>query len=107
MKRLTALAFGLLVSTSLTSCAGLAPGDATGVKPLVVYPVTSNDTPYSQCLRKLQTVPADNLPVFAVGEVRLQTAVLPNHASYSGGAPMSTTFVDSLMPSFFGSGVPE
>jgi len=73
MKRLTALAFGLFVSTSLTSCAGLAPGDATGVVPLVVYPVTSNDTPYSQCLRKLQTVPADNLPVFAVGEVADKT----------------------------------
>jgi curli production assembly/transport component CsgG/holdfast attachment protein HfaB len=73
MKRLTALAFGLLVSTSLTSCAGFAPGDTTGVKPLVVYPVTSNDTPYSQCLRKLQTVPASNLPVFAVGEVADKT----------------------------------
>lgn len=73
MKRLTALALGLLFSTSLTSCAGLAPGDATGVKPLVVYPVTSNDTPYSQCLRKLQTVQADNLPVFAVGEISDKT----------------------------------
>jgi curli biogenesis system outer membrane secretion channel CsgG len=73
MKRLTALALGLLFTTSLTSCAGLAPGDATGVKPLVVYPVTSNDTPYSQCLRRLQTVTADNLPVFAVGEIADKT----------------------------------
>jgi curli production assembly/transport component CsgG/holdfast attachment protein HfaB len=73
MNRLAALAFGLLVSTSLTSCAGMAPGDASGVKPLVVYPVTSNDTPYSQCLRKLQTVAADNLPVFAVGEIADKT----------------------------------
>jgi curli production assembly/transport component CsgG/holdfast attachment protein HfaB len=73
MKRLAALAIGLLVSTGLTSCAGLAPGDATGVKPLMVYPVTNNDTPYSQCLRKLQTVAASNLPVFAVGEVADKT----------------------------------
>jgi curli biogenesis system outer membrane secretion channel CsgG len=73
MKRLAALALGLLFTSSLTSCAGLAPGDATGVKPLVVYPVTSNDTPYSQCLRRLQTVSADNLPVFAVGEIADKT----------------------------------
>jgi len=73
MKRLAALGFGLLVSTALTSCAGLAPGDATGVKPLIQYPVTSNDTPYSQCLRKLQTVAATNLPVFAVGEIADKT----------------------------------
>lgn len=73
MKRLTALVLGLFVSTTLTSCAGLAPGDQTGVKPLVVYPVTSNDTPYSQCLRKLQTVAASTLPVFAVGEIADKT----------------------------------
>jgi len=73
MKRLTAAAIGLLVSTSLTSCAGLAPGDATGVKPLMVYPVTSNDTPYSQCLRNLKSVAASNLPVFAVGEIADKT----------------------------------
>ncbi len=73
MTRLKAIALGFLLTTGLTSCAGVAPGDATGVKPLVVYPVTSNDTPYSQCLRKLQTVPADNLPVFAVGEIADKT----------------------------------
>ena len=73
MKRLAALGLGLLLTTTLTSCAGLAPGDATGVKPLIVYPVTSNDTPYSQCLRKLQTVAASNLPVFAVGEIADKT----------------------------------
>ena len=39
MKSLKALGFGLLVSTALTSCAGLAPGDATGVKPLIGFRV--------------------------------------------------------------------
>ncbi len=73
MKRLAALGLGFLFTTALTSCAGLAPGDATGVKPLIVYPVTSNDTPYSQCLRKLQSVSASNLPVFAVGEIADKT----------------------------------
>lgn len=58
---------------ALSGCASLAPGDATGVKPLIVFPVTSNDTPYSQCLRKLQAVPAANLPVFAVGEIADKT----------------------------------
>jgi hypothetical protein len=73
MKRRTALGLGFLISTALTSCAGLAPGDASGVKPLMVYPVTSNDTPYSQCLRKLKSVAASNLPVFAVGEIADKT----------------------------------
>ncbi len=69
MSTITRLILSLLPVTALAGCAGMAPGDATGVKPLVVYPVTSNDTPYSQCLRRLQTVPASNLPVFAVGEI--------------------------------------
>jgi curli production assembly/transport component CsgG/holdfast attachment protein HfaB len=73
MSRLRRFILSLLPFTALASCAGMAPGDATGVKPLVVYPVTSNDTPYSQCLRRLQSVPAGNLPVFAVGEIADKT----------------------------------
>jgi len=73
MSTFRCLMLSLLSATMLAGCAGVAPGDATGVKPLVVYPVTSNDTPYSQCLRRLQTVPASNLPVFAVGEIADKT----------------------------------
>ena len=67
------LLLSIVPAVALSGCASLAPGDATGVKPLIVYPVTNNDTPYSQCLRKLQSVPASNLPVFAVGEISDKT----------------------------------
>jgi curli biogenesis system outer membrane secretion channel CsgG len=67
------LLISIVPVVALSGCASLAPGDATGVKPLIVYPVTNNDTPYSQCLRKLQSVPAANLPVFAVGEIADKT----------------------------------
>jgi curli production assembly/transport component CsgG/holdfast attachment protein HfaB len=73
MSRTRRLFLSLFPVAALAGCAGMAPGDATGVKPLVVYPVTSNDTPYSQCLRRLQNVPAGNLPVFAVGEIADKT----------------------------------
>lgn len=73
MKRVRALVAALFAASSLSACGGLAPTDDAGVKPLVVFPVTSNDTPYSQCLRKLQSVPASNLPVFAVGEIADKT----------------------------------
>ena len=73
MSRTRRLILSLLPVAALAGCAGMAPGDSTGVKPLVVYPVTSNDTPYSQCLRRLQSVPAGNLPVFAVGEIADKT----------------------------------
>lgn len=62
----------LVCSMALTGCisTGEEPG---GVKPLFTYPVTNNDTPYSQCLKELQKIPADNLPVFSVGEVADKT----------------------------------
>lgn len=44
-----------------------------GIKPLVAYPVTNNDTPYSQCLTRLADLPGKNLPVFSVGEVADKT----------------------------------
>jgi curli production assembly/transport component CsgG/holdfast attachment protein HfaB len=44
-----------------------------GVKPAFSFPVTNNDTPYSQCLTELRKIKANNLPVFAVGEVADKT----------------------------------
>src|SRR3546814_16070358 len=42
-----------------------------------LYPVTSNDTPYSRCLAKLGTLSGyDNLPTFAVGSVVDKTGKL-------------------------------
>jgi len=59
---------------ALTGCATsygkVADG---GVKPAFSFPVTNNDTPYSQCLTQLREINAKNLPVFAVGEVADKT----------------------------------
>nr|WP_254869786.1 CsgG/HfaB family protein [Thalassospira lucentensis] len=40
---------------------------------MVSFPVTSNETPYSVCLRQLANVEASQLPVFAVGEIADKT----------------------------------
>ncbi|MGM0421512.1 MAG: CsgG/HfaB family protein [Pseudomonadota bacterium] len=45
----------------------------TGVEPSYSFAVTNNDTPYSQCLDSLGEIPANNLPVFSVGEVSDKT----------------------------------
>src|SRR3546814_5308538 len=60
---LAAVALPLL----LGACVGGMPqqGDTqnTGITPLITYPVTSNDTPYSRCLAKLGPLSGyDNLP---------------------------------------------
>ncbi|MFC3674052.1 CsgG/HfaB family protein [Ferrovibrio xuzhouensis] len=74
---LAAVALPLL----LGACVGGMPqqGDTqnTGITPLITYPVTSNDTPYSRCLAKLGTLSGyDNLPTFAVGSVVDKTGKL-------------------------------
>ncbi len=56
----------------LAGCGTVAPR-GEGVRPSFSFPVTNNDTPYSQCLAQLHEIPANNLPVFAVGEVADKT----------------------------------
>ncbi len=62
-----------LMSTVLAGCAAQQVYPNKGVTPVMGFPVTSNDTPYSSCLDKLADTPANNLPVFAVGEVSDKT----------------------------------
>jgi curli production assembly/transport component CsgG/holdfast attachment protein HfaB len=49
------------------------PYPKNGVKPVFSFPVTDNETPYSQCLSGLAKLPGDHLPVFSVGEVADKT----------------------------------
>lgn len=65
----TALTLG-----SLSACAP-NPGSYSDnrIEPMVSFPVTDNETPYSTCLRQLAGVPASHLPVFAVGEIADKT----------------------------------
>lgn len=62
-----------LTALLLSACQTTVPYDSKGVTPLYSFPVTSNETPYSQCLRKLGGIPGNNLPVFSVGEVADKT----------------------------------
>jgi curli production assembly/transport component CsgG/holdfast attachment protein HfaB len=88
------LAVALLSSLALLSGCSSAHYDKTsaGVKPDFSFPVTNNDTPYSQCLKKLAVLNANNLPVFAVGEVADKTGQVNydenGHALTQGASEM-------------------
>lgn len=59
----------------LSGCASMAgPKSEGGIRPSFNFPVTNNDTPYSQCLAALSDKKrASHLPVFAVGEIADKT----------------------------------
>lgn len=66
---------GAVVATTLAlgACAPTVIHGEKGVDPLWSFPVTDNETPYSQCLRTLNDLTVKNKPVFAVGEVADKT----------------------------------
>jgi curli production assembly/transport component CsgG/holdfast attachment protein HfaB len=73
-RKITATA---LTVTSLAACApGPGSYSQNRIDPMVSFPVTDNETPYSACLRLLKDVPANRLPIFAVGEVADKTGQL-------------------------------
>lgn len=72
MSRKAKLLMCVAVPLFVAACAG-GPYPRDGVKPNYSFPVTSNDTPYSQCLRQLSQLNGNNLPVFSVGEVSDKT----------------------------------
>lgn len=84
MKRKTILALATQAML-LTSCA-MGPASRTGVEPSFNFPVTSNDTPYSQCLKGLDRIKANNLPTFAVGEVADKTGQFNYDSNGNGHA---------------------
>ncbi len=72
MKRKTLLALAMQAAL-LTGCAMGPMSSEAGVRPSFNFPVTNNDTPYSQCLKDLSMFEAKRLPIFAVGEVADKT----------------------------------
>lgn len=72
MKQRTILTLALQ-AVLLAGCASAGPTSKAGVRPSFNFPVTNNDTPYSQCLKGLASEQVKNLPVFAVGEVADKT----------------------------------
>lgn len=65
--------FACCLISIISGCASIEPNINT-VQPLAGPPVTSNDTPYSQCLVALRdSYEASNLPVIAVGQISDKT----------------------------------
>lgn len=75
MKRKTLLTL-TMQALLLSGCAYMGPSSEAGIRPSFNFPVTNNDTPYSQCLKGLSRAKADNLPIFAVGEISDKTGQL-------------------------------
>lgn len=91
-RHLAARTLCMVAAVGLSGCSGVIAPSNKGVRPAYSYPVTNNDTPYSQCLSSLRVLPANNLPVFAVGEVSDKTGQLNNedngHALSQGVSEM-------------------
>ena len=62
----------------LSGCAASLGGTEGHVTPVVGAPVTDNHTPYSACLGSLASLPAQNSPVIAVGDIQDKTGQRSN-----------------------------
>jgi len=77
---------GLVSLSLLSGCVGAPiPPSSESVKPAFSYPVTNNDTPYSQCLSGLSKYKVKRMPVFAVGEIADKTGQF-NYDASSGSS---------------------
>ncbi|MGN6514242.1 MAG: CsgG/HfaB family protein [Rhizomicrobium sp.] len=91
-------ALGPLVALLLSGCTGQDFLGKNGVNPLYSFPVTSNETPYSQCLEDLARVPGDHLPTFAVGEIDDKTG----QVNYTSNGHQLTQGVTEMVISALG-----
>ncbi len=68
------LSAGLLTAL-LAACENRLPNPypETGVAPVITFPVTDNETPYSRCLASLADPSLRNRPTFAIGDVSDKT----------------------------------
>ena len=71
-------------TVALASCSGTGPYPEKGVEPNYSFPVTNNNTPYTQCLKSLRKINGNNLPIFAVGEIADKTGALDNSGDEAG-----------------------
>jgi len=93
---LTAGAAALL----LAGCSTLPKADTeAGVAPMWRFPVTSNDTPYSRCLKALSSAPGSSLPAIAIGEVSDKTGQF--NATTEHGFALSQGVTEMVMSAFY------
>lgn len=97
---------GILISLALsglalTACSGTTVYPRQGVKPALGFPVTNNETPYSSCLASLASVPGNNLPTFAVGEVADKTGQIDRTTN---GTVLSQGVTEMMISAFYKTG---
>ena len=97
MKRNKLLAMAM-PALLLSGCASLGPSSEAGIRPAFNFPVTNNDTPYTQCLKNLaQNKKVNNLPTFAVGEIADKTGQLNVDDSGNSNGRALTQGVSEVM----------
>ena len=88
----------VVAALSLGACTAQSVYPQEGVSPTLGLPVTTNDTPYSQCLAALAKLPGKNLPVFAVGEIADKTGQIDRS---NNGAVLTQGITEMMVSAFY------
>lgn len=89
-----------ILMLSLSACgSGYYP--AEGVKPNFTFPVSTNETPYSVCLRSLAGGSGNNLPTFSIGEVSDKTGQMQSESGSAYSTALTQGVSEMVMSSFF------
>jgi holdfast attachment protein HfaB len=95
------LAGSLVAATILSGCAGGIASDRNGQEPAFSFPVTSNYTPYTQCLTQLRSLPGTNMPTFTIGEILDKTG---QRDMESDGTVLTQGVTEMVMSAFWRTG---
>lgn len=87
---------GLAVLLGACATQDIVPSQT--VKPIMGLPVTTNNTPYSHCLAMLGQTPANNLPVFAIGEIADKTGQVDR--TNTGGTVLTQGVTEMMISAF-------
>ena len=90
-----------LTTALLSACGKTGPLPSDGVRPVFSFPVTSNETPYSKCLKSLAKLSGANLPIVSVGEVADKTGQINFDRS---GYALTQGVSEMVLSAFFKTG---
>lgn len=91
----------LAATLTLSACSAATVYPKEGVSPTLGLPVTTNDTPYTQCLSALSGNGRKNLPVFAVGEISDKTGQIDRS---NNGAVLTQGITEMMVSAFYKTG---
>ncbi|RUR33319.1 curli production assembly/transport component CsgG [Vreelandella andesensis] len=95
--------FACCLVNIISGCASIEPNVNT-VQPLIGPPVTSNHTPYSQCLADLRdSYEANNLPVIAVGQISDKTGQ-KTYSTVTESSALTQGVSEMLISAFYKTG---